>query len=271
MNGVVEIIDVMKTVHGLDISMFDQSFLSKSIEKLSAAENATQPGEYSGLIATDSKKANALLESLNISYSEFFRNPLTFALLEQMVLPGLIEEKPASSEIRIWSAACAAGQEPFSIAMLLDDLIRRKEKLSRFRIFGTDVSEKELERAKKGVYNFSDIQNVSTGLLRKYFTQKGDSYIISGQIMGHVYFSFHDLTDADYTSPASSIFGDFDLVCCSNLLFYYNPGVRQQILNRLYLSLSPGGYLVTGEAERDIVKRHRFIPVAGPSAVFRKI
>ncbi|MEI8006688.1 MAG: CheR family methyltransferase [Bacteroidota bacterium] len=261
----------MKRVHGLDISAYDHSFLIKSIEKISAAALATRPGEYTGLITADRKNAIALLESLNICYSEFFRNSMTFALLEQMILPGIIEEKYEGSEIRIWSAACAAGQEPYSIAMLLDDLIRRKEKKSRFRIIGTDVSEKELERARKGMYNLSDIQNVSTGLLRKYFSQKGDNYIISAKMKGHVDFSFHDLTDPDYTSPASSIFGDFNLVCCSNLLFYYNPEIRQQILDRLYLSLSPGGYLLTGEAERDIIAKHKFRAVHPSTCIFQKI
>ena len=270
MNDIVEIIDVMRTVHDLDISMFDTSFLVKSMEKMSVAAKVTLPGEFKGLLTTDRKTATAFLESLTISYSEFFRNPMTFALLEQLILPALIEEKQANSEIRIWSAACAAGQEPYSVAMLLDDLIRRKEKKSRFRIFGTDVSEIELERAKKGVYSESDIQNLGTGMLMKYFTRKGTSYIISGSIREHVDYSFHDLLDPDYISPASSIFGDFDLVCCSNLLFYYNPEVRQQILNRLYLSLRPGGYHVTGDAERDIVRKHKFIPVVAPSAVFRK-
>jgi len=260
----------MKTVHGLDISMFENSFISKSIDKITASENITNPGEYSALLAADSKKANALLESLNICYSEFFRNPLTFALLGQIILPALIEEKQTNSEIRIWSAACAAGQEPYSIAMLLEDLIRRREKKSRFRIFGTDVSEEELQRARKGVYGLSDIQNVSTGLAMKYFTQKGDKYIIAGEIREHVYFSFHDLLDPNYTSPESSIFGDFDLVCCSNLLFYYKPEIRQQILNRLYLSLSPGGYLMTGEAERDMVLKNKFRMVNAAAAIFQK-
>lgn len=270
MTDISEIIDVMRTVHGLDISMFDTSFLFKSMEKLKAAAKVTQPGEFKELLTTDRKTATAFFESLTISYSEFFRNPMTFALLEQLILPELIEENQTNTEIRIWSAACASGQEPYSIAILLEDLIRRKEKKSRFRIFGTDVSEKELERAGKGVYSESDIQNVGTGLLMKYFTKLGNSYLISGLIREHVDYSFHDLLDPDYISPASSIFGDFDLVCCSNLLFYYNPEVRQQILNRLYMSLTPGGYLVTGEAERDIVKKHKFIPVVAPSAVFRK-
>ena len=264
------IVEVMSREYKADISMYEKSFVEKSVEKRLIALNIKSLSSFSELLAMDKNEADIFLNSLSISYSEFFRNSLTFALLEQLVLPGLIEEKHANTEIRIWSAACAAGQEPYSIAMLLDDLIRRKEKKSRFRIFGTDVSEKELERARKGVYCLSDVQNVSTGLVMKYFIQKGENYTISDKIKDHVDFSFHDLLDTNYISPASSIFGDFDLVCCSNLLFYYNPEIRQQILNRLYLSLSPGGYLVTGEAEKDIVQRHKFIPVVAPSAVFWK-
>ncbi|MEI7491094.1 MAG: CheR family methyltransferase [Bacteroidota bacterium] len=264
------IAEVMSREYKADISRYEKSFLEKSVEKRLIALNIKSLSSFSELLARDENEAGVFLNSLSVCYSEFFRNSLTFALLEQLILPGLIEEKQANSEIRIWSAACAAGQEPYSIAMLLDDLIRRKEEKSRFRIFGTDVSEKELERARKGVYCLSDVQNIRTGLVMKYFIQKGENYTISDKIKGHVDFSFHDLLDTNYISPASSIFGDFDLVCCSNLLFYYNPDIRQQILNRLYLSLSPGGYLVTGEAERDIVQRHKFIPVAAPSAVFRK-
>ncbi|MCX6284408.1 MAG: hypothetical protein NTW31_09260 [Bacteroidetes bacterium] len=261
----------MSREHKADISMYEESFLEKSVEKRLNSLNIKSVSGFSEILARDENEASIFLNSLTICYSEFFRNPLTFALLEQLVLPGLIEDKKANSEIRIWSAACAAGQEPYSIAMLLDDLIRRKGQKTRFRIFGTDVSEQELERARKGVYDPDDIQNVSTGLAMKYFKRKGDKYIIEGEIREHVYFSFHDLLDPDYISPASSIFGDFDLVCCSNLLFYYNPEIRQQILSRLYLSLSPGGYFVTGEAEKNIVQKHKFIPVTSLSNVFRKI
>lgn len=271
MNALAAIIDVMKTAHGMDISMFDQSFLSMSVEKFSSVENATTPGEYSALIAADRKKANELLESLNVCYSEFFRNPMTFALLEQMILPAIIEKKQPGSGIRVWSSACAAGQEPYSISILLEDLICRKEKNTRFRVFGTDISEKELEKARKGIYNFSEIQNLSMGIVKKYFDQDGDNYIIADSIKNHLDFSFHDLLDQNAGSPASSIFGDFDLVCCCNLLYYYNPGIRQQIINRLYDSLSPGGFLVTGEAERDILARYKFRPVIPTACVFQKI
>ena len=270
MKKVVHIVEVMKSMHGLDISMYESYFLQKSIEKRITLLNLTDAGDFEHLLSENKEEANALLGSLNICYSEFFRNPLSFALLEQMILPRIIEDKPENSEIRIWSAGCAAGQEAFSIAMVLDDLIRRKEKNIRFRIFGTDISVKAIEKAGRGVYDASEVQNISLKMISQYFTRQGESYVISQNLKDCIDFSHDDLLDPRSVSPSKSIYGDFDLICCSNILFYYKPEIRQMILSKLYISLSPKGYLITGEAEREIVAKFKFRPVMLPAAIFQK-
>ncbi|MCX6286146.1 MAG: hypothetical protein NTY96_03450 [Bacteroidetes bacterium] len=271
MKAIAEIVEVMNRDHGMDISMYEESFLVKSVKKRMTLLNLDNDASFTKLITKDENEAVAFLRSLNICYSEFFRNPLVFALLEQIVFPRLIEEKPLNSEIRIWSAGCAGGQEPYSIAMVFDDLIRRKEKINRFRVFATDISEKALEGARKGVYNSADVQNISLRRISQYFTLKGETYTISKQLKDSIDFSEYNLLDPNSISPSASIFGDFDLIDCSNLLFYYKPDIRQVILGKLYHSLTPKGYLVTGDAEREIVAKHKFRPVASPAAVFQKI
>ncbi len=271
MVAVAEILNVMNNVYGKDISVYERSFLLKSVEKRLAALNGISNKQYAGVLAEDENEAYALFSSLTICYSDFFRNPLTFALLEQLILPRLIDEKSPNSEIRIWSAGCAAGQETYSIAMVLDELIRRKEKATNFRVFGTDISENSLTKARKGVFNRLELGNVNLGRMSNYFSQRGENYTISDNLKDSIDFSFDDLLDSNSISPAASIFGDFDLICCSNLLFYYNAEIRQAILKKLYLSLSRKGYLVTGEAEREIVAKYRFRPVYPPAAVFQKI
>lgn len=209
-----------------------------------------------------------------VDVSEFFRNPLTFALLEQLILPALVGKsgRGRGTEIRVWSAACAAGQEAYSIAILLDEMAANRGDALSFRIFATDRSPEGIVAAQKGIYDYAAVQNVRWKYLRNYFIREGDVYTIIPALRNRIDFSVYDVLDEQSSSPPPSIYGDFDLVICSNLLFYYRPDMRRRILNKAWAALSPGGYLVTGEAERDIVARHDgFRAVVRLSAVFQKI
>ena len=171
----------------------------------------------------------------------------------------------------MWSSGCAAGQEPYSIAILLDDLIAAGGKTISFRIFATDTSETELTSAREGVFDYGAVQNVRVKHFHKYFSVKGDSCIIVPALKDRIDFSFFDLLDERSACPPASIYGGFDLVICCNLLFYYRPDIRQLILNKLYHALSPGGYFATGEAEREIVaKTGAFRAVAPQAGVFQR-
>ena len=262
--------DVMSRFHGRDISFYDESFLAKSVEKRMAAVSIELVDTYLAYLSARADEADQLFASLNITFSEFFRNPLTFALLENLILPELIERKERT-EIRIWSTACSAGQEPYSIAMLLDDLIARRGKTVRFRIFATDRSGTELASAKRGVYEFGAVQNVRLKHIRSYFTQQGETFKVTAGIRDRIDFSFHDLLDQCSACPPESIYGDFDLVICNNVLFYYRPDIQRCILAKVYSSLSDKGYLITGEAEKAIVERTEgFCAVASASTIFQR-
>jgi chemotaxis methyl-accepting protein methylase len=268
-----EIIRVMGRTHGRDISMHDEAFLAKSLDKRLAATGIKSAAEYCDVLSSDSTEAEAFSSSLNITYSEFFRNPLTFAVIEQLVLPGLVEEKQKAGrgEIRVWSAGCAAGHEAYSIAMLLNELTDDKGNSVAFRIFATDRSDTELASARRGVYDSTAVRNVRLKHIQKYFSVKGESYSIVESLKDRLDFSFYDLLEEHSVCPPACIYGDFDLVLCGNLLFYYRPDIRRLILNKVYRALSPGGYLATGEAEREIVAKHEgFRAVVTPSSVFQK-
>ncbi len=268
-----KIIRIMGQTHGRDISLYDDSFLVKSIDRRLADTGIRNIGNYSRALSENSTEAELFFRSLNIRYSEFFRNPLTFALLEQLILPGLAakKEKSGRQEIRIWSAACAAGQEAYSIAILLDEMAAAGPSSVPFRIFATDISEKDLLTGRTGAFDSAAVQNVRMKYLRHYFTKNGETYTLVPALRNRVDFSAYDLLEETSSCPPISIFGDFDLVICSNLLFYYRPDVRHRILDKVYNSMSPGGYLVTGEAERDIVVRLEGLRAVAPfAAVFQK-
>jgi chemotaxis protein methyltransferase CheR len=268
-----EISRVMRQTHGRDISPYDESFLIKSVDKRLAATGIKNAAAYSVHLSENSPEAKAFFRSLHITYSQFFRNPLTFALLEQLILPSLIAEKEkfGRAEIRIWSTACAAGQEAYSIAILLDELAAARGNPVAFRIFATDISEADLLLAKEGVFDCGAVQNVRLKHIQKYFTGNGKTYRIISALGDQIDFSVYDLLDESSVCPPASIYGDLNLIVCSNLLFYYRPDIRQFILNKLHHCLAPNGYLVTGEAEREIVTNiEGFRATAPPAPVFQK-
>lgn len=268
-----QIIHRMGQNHGRDLSPYDGLFLLKSLEKRLSATGIDSLAAYCNYLAEKSGEADSLFDSLHIAYSEFFRTPFTFDLLEQLILPTLLtdKEKNGQRELRVWSAACAAGQEAYSIAILLDEMVAERMKPVTFRLFATDHSAAELESARLAIYDQAALRNVRLKHLQKYFEVSGESYKVVDHLRHWVDFSVYNLLDQYSGSPAASIYGDFDLVLCGNLLFYYRADIRQQILDKIHRSLSPGGYLVTGEAEREIVAKHPgFRAIVPPSTVFRK-
>jgi chemotaxis protein methyltransferase CheR len=263
-----EIIRVMKLTYKLDLSIYDESFIIKLIEKRKEILGVKTIAEYVKYLIENSLEFDIFNRSLNINYSAFFRNPLTFALLEQLIIPRIINQK--EGEIRIWSAGCAAGQEAYSIAMLLENCNIIRGKKMRFRIFATDISSPSLNSGRDGVYDTEELQNVRLRELNNYFIKKGETYQISAGIRNNVSFSTYDLLDPFSVNPPESIYGDFDLVFCSNLLFYYKPDIQKFILKKIQQSMSANGYLVTGEAERIFVDHiNNLVMVVPPVAIFQ--
>ncbi len=267
------VLRVLSKAHGVDASAYDHAFFQKAVEKRMFVVGGVSFAAYADLLAADRKEAEALGLLLRVGYSEFFRDSLTFALLEHVVLPGLIAEKKRDGrgEIRVWSAGCAAGQEAWSVAVLLDELIARDAAPLTYRIFATDLPGPDLERARSGSYRAEALGNILLRHLNTYFIRSDDVFTVVPQVRSKVEFSAYDLLDEKSTSPAASIYGDFDLIFCCNLLFYYSAAARQRIVEKVNRALAPGGFFVTGEVERDIVAKTRGLRVwvaTGP--VFQK-
>jgi chemotaxis protein methyltransferase CheR len=268
------IVQIMGGVHELDVASYDPSFLMTSIGKRRMTCPDQSLAAYGERLAKDRTEADALFASLRICHSEFFRNSLSFALLERAIFPALLNRPKAENgrEIRAWCAGCAAGQEAYSIAILLDDLASASQQPVPYRIFSTDVSEDKLAEGREGIYWAEAIQNVPLKYVERYFMRQGDHYQVIRTLQEHVDFSIFDLVAEQVACPPASIFGDLDLAFCSNLLFYYQPQIRVRILDKMRACLVPGGYLVTGEAETAIVAQAGgFHAVAPPAPVFKKM
>lgn len=255
--------------HGMDISMFDESFVNKTILKRIDSTGCSDLTDYSRFVAESENEAALFAGLLQVSYSEFFRNKLTFSVLESIVFPEMVFRKSnsKSKEIRIWSAACAGGHEPYSLAMILENLNGQNVKI-RYRIFGTDKDEKQVNIARLGKYTKESVGNVTRKQFEKWFVQSGNSYAVIPELKKHCEFSVFDLL-SKHSSPPESIYGDFDLVLCANILFYYKPTYQKIIMDKMRDSLADDGLLITGETEREILKAGKFKEVFPQSGIFK--
>ena len=262
-------IQLLKEQYALDISIYDHSFLEKAFQSRMNSTFCQNLDSYFQYLGKIPDEPFHLLGQLSNSYSEFFRNSLTFSLLEQAILPRLFNLK--ETEIRIWSAACASGQEAYSLAILLNDYKEKNKTSIGFRILATDSSESELEMARKGIFDLKTLKNTPIGFAEKYFSRTGDTFLLNQAIREQLDFSHYDLLCKESSSPPSGIYGDYDLIMCCNVLFYYESEYQQIILNKIHRSLKPGGFFITGEAETHLVNAFRgFKPFATPSAIFVK-
>lgn len=264
------ITEILINTYGIDISGFDESFVKKNILQRMDKTGCTDIATYSRLVSEHGPEAGQFLESLMISYTEFFRNPLSFSAFERILLPEIIFSKKnkKNNELRIWSAACAAGQEAYSIAMILENFKWNNEKI-KYRIFVTDSDEKQINLARSGKYTYESVGNVTLKQLEQWFIKSGNTYSITPELKKHCEFSVFDLL-SKHTSPPDSIYGDFDMILCANILFYYKPAFRKIIIDKIYDSLSEDGLIITGEAERELLKAGNFEEVFPQTAIFRK-
>jgi len=258
-------------IHGFDISKYDEAFLIKTIQRRMKETLHKSEATYFTYLEQNPIESNIFLNSLQISYTEFFRNTLTFSVLEKIIIPSLILNNSTSSrnEIRVWSAACAGGQETYSLAMLFHEFSNCHNGKINFRIFATDQSEIQIKEAQTGQYPEAALNSLKLKRVNQWFSKFGEIYTVNPELLENIEFSVFDLLNEKYSCPPTSIFGDFDLIVCANILFYYTPEIQKKIIKKTKNCLSDTGYLITGETERDLFIQSGFHEVYPQSAIFK--
>ncbi|MFT3752652.1 MAG: CheR family methyltransferase [Paludibacter sp.] len=172
--------EVLLQKHGVDVSKYESAFIEKTIKKRMSENQCNTDLEYCSLLEQNPAELASLIESFSVSYSEFFRNPLTFSVLERIIFPALVMNKKVlkGKEVRIWSSACAAGQEIYSIAMLLNETFSGINKCINFRVFATDFCSDQIQLAQNGVYSEAAVSNVNIKRLNQWFNKRGNLYKI---------------------------------------------------------------------------------------------
>lgn len=187
----------------------------------------------------------ALVNAITINETFFFRHPKQYEAIAEEVIPDVIARRDGQRPVRIWSAACSTGDEPYTIALLIKDKVQRRFPGTPFEILGTDINTEVLKTAREGMYSDYAVRNVPPAYLDKYFTSQGDRYVLSPALREMVRFEHLNLTDRH----AINRFRNFDIILCANVLIYFDDETKQRVISNLYNSLRPGGYLFVGTSE----------------------
>jgi len=206
-----------------------------------------------------------LVNNLTIGETHFFRDAGQFDALMNTVLPELIERRRFSHTLRFWSAGCASGEEPYSIAMLLHLLLPDIESWN-ITILGTDVNTQHLERARRAIYGQWAFRETRSKMLRsQFFTEHGNQFELRKEIRRMVHFNLLNLSEDLYPSyETNTMF--MDLILCRNVTIYFPDTVTRQVANRFYNALTDGGWLVIGHSEHSFDTYKRFRPRNFPDA-----
>ncbi len=218
-----------------------------------------------GHIRGSSIDYEALLERLLTQETSFFRYPAVFEALEKTVLPEVQERKfwESPRTLRIWSAGCSTGEEPYSIAIAVSDALKFAEAWE-IEILATAISRRALRHAERGVYSKRSLQEVSLGQVDMYFTATKHGFQVKPRIRRMISFAQMNLVESVYV-------GKIDCIFCMNVLMYFSDERRLAILRRFYDALEPGGYFLLGHSETLSNVPMKFEPVVlGDCRLYRK-
>jgi len=229
----------------IDVEMYKENFLRRRIGIKMRDSGIESYYEYAKLIRDDEAELNSLLNTLTINVTEFMRDKTPFECFKDLLLPRIIEkkEKSGSKLIRIWSAGCAYGEEPYSIAICALEFLRDRDEKYTFSIYGTDIDKNCLKNAEIGIYPKKALKNLSKWQIINYFNEIDGSYRIKDEVKRVVKFRYHDLTNEETFSKF------FDVIFCRNVVIYFSEEQKRRALRNFYDSLLNGGFLITGRSE----------------------
>ena len=250
---------------GFGCASYKEKCLRRRIAVRMRARGVHTYTEYARLLDRDAAEYERLLDALTINVTKLFRNWDVYAAIAEKVVPALWTADHAP--IRVWSAGCSSGEEPYSLAVLFHEYAAKNNvlhHLHRVNVLGSDIDRVSLERAARGEFDHSDFSDTPDELRRRYFAD-ASPYAIAPAVRALVRFQRHDLLRE--RAPESQ----FQLVTCRNVLIYFDRDTQERLFDAFYEAIAPGGFLVLGKVETLLgPARGRFAAVDGRERIFRK-
>jgi two-component system CheB/CheR fusion protein len=255
----------LKEARGFDFTGYKRSSLVRRVNRrmIQVGVGESYP-DYLDYLQVHQDEFTYLFNTILINVTAFFRDPDAWSYLRTEVLEPMIAAMPAGSPVRIWSAGCASGEEAYTLAMVLADILGVETFRERVKIYATDVDAEQLSEARQAVYGEREMQAVPAEYAERYFEPSGEKWIFRKDLRRSVIFGRNDLVQ---DAPISRI----DLLTCRNTLMYFNAETQARILNRFHFALLDGGMLFLGKAEMLLSHGSLFSPIDLKRRIFRRV
>jgi len=248
---------------GFDFTGYKRPSLMRRVRRRMEAVEIETFEDYHDYLEVHPDEFAYLFNTILINVTSFFRDPEAWDYLADEVVPRILEDNPAG-EIRVWSAGCAGGEEPYTLAMVFAEAMGLDEALDRLKIYATDVDEDALTQARQAGYRPEATESIPNDLRDKYFELSGGQYVFRSDLRRSVVFGRHDLIQ---DAPISRL----DLLVCRNTLIYLNAETQRRVLARFHFALNDDGLLFLGKAEMLLTHSHLFRPASDEHRVFEKV
>jgi two-component system CheB/CheR fusion protein len=258
------LLDYIKRSRAFDFTGYKRSTLTRRVDKRMQTVGIEGYGTYLDYLEVHPEEFNHLFNTLLINVTSFFRDRPTWEYIASDIIPRILAAKKPSDPIRIWSAGCASGQEAYTIAMVIAQIIGIEQFKERVKIYATDVDEEALNQARQSIYVERELEGLSPEEIELFFEPSNTFYSFRKELRRSVIFGRHDLIQ---DAPISKI----DLLTCRNTLMYFNAETQARIIARFHFALRDQGFLCLGKAEMLLTYAHAFAPVELKQRIFTKV
>lgn len=258
-----QVLEMVRRRSGVDFRLYKQPTIQRRLARRMAVQKTGTLTDYLRVLRRDPGETDALFDDLLIKVTEFFRDGPAFEALKTEAFPSLTRNRSEDEPLRIWVPACSSGEEIYSIAICLREYLEAAGLSRSVLMFGTDASERVIERARTGIFDESAISSVSPERLQRFFTRSDSSYQINRNVREMCVFSRHVL---GVDPPLSRM----DLISCRNLLIYLSAALQQRVIDTLAYATRPAGYLLVGRSENSGKLSEFFDPVGDVRRIYAK-
>ena len=252
---------ILKNASGIDFTYYKRSTILRRIERRMLVTHTATLQEFARLLGDNPDEVNILTREIFIGVTNFFRDAAFFEKLKYNAIYKIVERAKENEPIRVWSAGCSTGEEAYSVAILFQEVMEELKVKRDIKIFATDVDSRALEQAGKGVFSENIIDDVTPDRLAKFFLKVGDQYQISKDIRRMIVFATHNM----FSDPP---FGKLDLICCRNVMIYFQPVMRRGLFAIFHQALKNGGFLFLGKSETAGEYVSLFKPVCSAEKIY---
>ena len=245
-DNIAQILDYVKEHRAVDFNAYRPDTIKRRLDLRINSVGAPDYNSYLYCLKENPHEIEGLIDTLTIKVSHFFRNPFVFEAIARVVLPDFIERRNGDG-LRVWCAGCARGEEAYSMAILLNEIMREELLFTYLFLLATDIDINALNDGQNAVYTNEALSETKKGYFDRYFTAEGDSYRVKDEIRSMVTFASHDITTCK--PPKEGIFSKYHIIICRNILMYLSRDMQERVSLSLSESLLNNGYLILGEAE----------------------